>query len=623
MKPFWCAAGVLAGCVTVLLCSSRTVAGQINLWAIDDMVRIDPETGRAFEDDPARLPGCMTGDYRTENWIWSAKDRTVRLCGAKNEVIAFQVIIEGQAKYVTVEASPLRGPSGAVIPEKNIKLFREWYIWVDYQKPTRACIEPLRPGWYPDVAIPLTEPRYGNGFSIPSTDFHDPAGSRFPKQKNQAIWVDIHIPANARPGRYSGAITVNADGLKKSIAVVLDVWNFAIPAKIHMHSELMNYGQTIREPSRTMMYNYFKLAHEHRVTICDNKAKPPYDGRDYDWREFDDKFGPLFDGSIFTEGPTAGQPLPYWIFPIEYSIKRPDKSRKGIARDWPIPSPKTPSGCGVVFTPEFRRRLADAIRKYEEHFLKKGWTKTLICIWQDSLDEPGFHKSGKGLAAGREQAVTIYETAKLVKDLNLRLTFYKLDIGSGFARNKLDLDGDGKRRGPYDVANYLGRVVKMFSIQGLCVHMPALEPVMRKYGTEVIFYNGYNPRVGPNTINGELLGLRVWSVAAWRGGLAGWADWQFRRETGRKVFYEPNDDAGKNLYFYRGEHIGLPDKLFASLRLKSMRRGEQDYEMLRMLALKDGNDKRAQALASLVCGDPFRGRALGRLLSEEKPKAAK
>ena len=43
------------------------------------------------------------------------------------------------------------------------------------------------------------------------------------------------------------------------------------------------------------------------------------------------------------------------------------------------------------------------------------------------------------------------------------------------------------------------------------------------------------------------------------------------------------------LVYVAPEHIGLTDKLFASLRLKMMRRGAQDYEMLRMLALKDGN----------------------------------
>ena len=65
-----------------------------------------------------------------------------------------------------------------------------------------------------------------------------------------------------------------------------------------------------------------------------------------------------------------------------------------------------------------------------------------------------------------------------------------------------------------------------------------------------------------------------------------------------------NDD-GRNMYFYRGEYIGVPGSLFASLRLKSIRRGAQDFEMLRLLAERDGSDRRGQALASTVTGAGF------------------
>ncbi|MCD6364875.1 MAG: DUF4091 domain-containing protein, partial [Planctomycetes bacterium] len=250
-----------------------------------------------------------------------------------------------------------------------------------------------------------------------------------------------------------------------------------------------------------------------------------------------------------------------------------------------------------------------AMKKWQAHFVAKGWTKTRHGIFQNCLDEPGFHKSGEGLKAGAEQAVAIFETAKIVKDSGVDLIFYKLDIGGGNNRCELDLDGNGKVEGPVDVANYFGPYIEMFSIHGLCIDVNALEPQMKKYGVRAIFYNGYHPRVGPNTIHGELIGLRTWSVSAWRSGLAGWADWQFRSVgAGRQPFYQVNSpkSAGKNFYFYRGEQIGLDEKLFASLRLKAMRRGAQDYEMLTMLTNKDGNDSRAQAIASVVCGAGFK-----------------
>ncbi len=585
---------------------NMAAAAQITVWAIDDSVRVNPETGKLIEDNPDQLPGCVSGDYRSGNWAWSARDRTVRLWAAKNEVVAFQVIVEGKAKRVTLSASALAGPAGREIPARQLKLFRQWYIWVDRQEKGRACMAPLGALWYPDVAIPLGEPKFGNGFSIPSRDFHDPSGKRLPSQTNQAIWVDLHVPEDAAAGAYTGKISIEADGQAVTVNIALHVWDYAIPRELNMHAELMNYGATVREPQVAMMYSYFRLAQEHRTTISDNKAKPAYDGQDYDWKDFDERFGPLFDGSALTDGPAAGVPIPLWTFPVEYGVKRVDKPGKSPFKDWPIPAPKTASGYGVDFTDSFRIDLAAAFRKWEQHFLSKGWTRTRHQLWQDSLDEPGFHKSGEQLRAGREQAEAIFQTASILKACKPRLIFYKLDIGGGNSGNRLDLDGNGKVEGAVDVANYFAPVVPLFSVHGLCIDVGALEKAGAAHGTRAIFYNGYHPRVGPNTITGELLGLRTWAVAAWRSGLSGWADWQFRKDDRKQLFYETNDDAGRNLYFYPGAQIGLDDRLFASLRLKAMRRGAQDYEMLRLLAARDSNDRRAQAIASTVCGAGFK-----------------
>jgi hypothetical protein len=605
---------VLATGLFLNILSLELPAQELALWAIDDSVRIHPETGKAIEESPALLPGGISGDYRTQNWIWSSKDQAVNLVGAKNEVVAFQVIVEGAADGIQVEATPFTG--SGTIPASNIKLFREWYIWTDLaagDKERNSSMFPLPNGWYPEIAVPLSSEKLGNGFSIPCKDFHNPDSSKVLTQKNQAVWVDLHVPFDAAAGNYTGKINVKtAAGATKSIAVNLKVWNFAIPKEMNMYAEFMNYGQTLREKSRATMYEYFKVAHEHRTFISDNKADPKYKGTDYDWAAFDEKFGPLFDGSAFKEGPTAGVPIPFWVFPIEYAIKRPDKAGGKNKGDWPVASPKTPTKFGVDFTPEFKKELTQAIQKFEGHFDSKGWTKTNLGVFQDSLDEPALHKDK---VAGKEQLATILGTAKVIKESGAKRVMYKIDIGGGFERNLVDLDGNGKVEGPIDVANYLGEYVKIFSIHGLCLDVDALAPFIKKNGVWAVFYNGYMPRVGPNVIDGELLGFRTWGVTAWRSGVAGWADWQFRieddvikakkkGEKGTKIdrqpFYETTTTGGRNLYFYRGEQIGLADKIFASLRLKSARRGAQDFEMLRLLALKD--QARAEKITAAVCG---------------------
>lgn len=599
-------ASVLAACIALGVAGSA--GGEVRVWAVDDMVRIDPQTGRVFEGNPTVLRDGVQGDYRKGNAVFSADDRTVRLSAGRNEVVAFQVIVEGRADAVDVVAGPLAGPGGARIAAGQFGLYRQWYIWVDAalgNQQAKGCMLPLGPGWYPEIAIPMDTPKVGRGFSIPSADFHDPSGAKRPKQTNQAVWVDLHVPADATAGEYDGRITVRADGATHALAIKLTVWDFVIPSTMQMHAELMTYGTMVRQPDAAVMLAYFRLAHEHRTVISDSKARPPYDGQRFDWKAFDARLGPLFDGSGLTDGPCAGGAIGYWTLPIEFSVDRTvDKSVSWVFRDWPVVATKTASGFGVVFGEVFAKQVGAAIRRYHRHFVENRWTDTHLYVWQNCLDEPALHKTGRALAAGREQVKAIYDTARLVGALGIGQVSYKLDIGSGFVNNKLDLDGDGKRRGAYDVASYLGPVVDLWSISGLRIVMDALKPALAAHGSRAVFYNGYHPRVAGNTIHSELLGFRQWAVAAWRSGLRGWADWEFTKTDGKQVFYEPNAD-GRNLYLYHGGPIGLGDRVFASLRLKSMRRGAQDFEMLRLLTGKDGHPRRAQALAATVTGAGF------------------
>ena len=70
-------------------------AASLEVWAIGEGVRINPLTGKAFEENAKMLPGGLSGDYRTKNWVWDGATRTVALKGAANEVVAFQLILEG------------------------------------------------------------------------------------------------------------------------------------------------------------------------------------------------------------------------------------------------------------------------------------------------------------------------------------------------------------------------------------------------------------------------------------------------------------------------------------------------------------------------------------------------
>src|SRR5437868_13152910 len=99
--------------VSAVLASAVALAeeGALSVWAVDDMVKINPETGKAFEQKEGLYKSALTGDLRASNWIWDGK--TVSLEGARNESVGWQIIVapkEGQTLHaLNCSASPLIG----------------------------------------------------------------------------------------------------------------------------------------------------------------------------------------------------------------------------------------------------------------------------------------------------------------------------------------------------------------------------------------------------------------------------------------------------------------------------------------------------------------------------------
>lgn len=85
--------------------------------------------------------------------------------------------------------------------------------------------------------------------------------------------------------------------------ILLDVFNFTLPDKLSFVPEMNAYDTA--NPYEG--YEYYKLAHEHRT--CLNRLPYRWTGKPvfapdikksgFDWRKWDEKIGPLLDGSAF------------------------------------------------------------------------------------------------------------------------------------------------------------------------------------------------------------------------------------------------------------------------------------------------------------------------------------
>ncbi|MCP5116043.1 MAG: hypothetical protein GY953_34890, partial [bacterium] len=176
--------------------------------------------------------------------------------------VAFQLVIETSApvKEVNLDSFELAHPSGVKLTGKNLQVFKEWYVRV--RRPTTGYEgTSLGPAWYPDALMPARRARLGTGFPFSIPDLYN----NIPGQRNHALWFDIHVPYDrekAPPGRYSGTLAVRWDGGEDSVAVALDVWDFALPHESHLKGDIWNGSMRHMPPEEELLY--YQMARRHR-----------------------------------------------------------------------------------------------------------------------------------------------------------------------------------------------------------------------------------------------------------------------------------------------------------------------------------------------------------------------
>ncbi len=187
--------------VVVVLTSLHTAEGAWKVWTITSTRRV--------------LRSERAGDTLR-----------VSLEAARNEKESFQILMRSDdaVKGITLRAGDLKGPGGAVLRARDARLYRQQQI--EIRKGT-VRNDSFTPGWYPDPLIPFRHPgtrkplRNARFTAIPFD---------LPPDQTHGFWIDIHVPATAKPGEYKGTYRVEADGGRTiDVPVTLTVWNFTLP----------------------------------------------------------------------------------------------------------------------------------------------------------------------------------------------------------------------------------------------------------------------------------------------------------------------------------------------------------------------------------------------------------
>ncbi len=269
--------------------------------------------------------------YRVQPTTAPSAQAAITMEGACALYEAYQVIVRASGAALTgvnMSAGALQDGAGDTIPAADLAFFREDFI--DFTKDTSAAgtwpvpkYSPTKDGHIPDPLVPLIDPYTGN-----------PAGAPFsvPANTNQPAWLDVHIPAAAAAGVYTGTVQVTASAQAPvSVPLTLTVWNITLPDMradttwfglssdnvINYHSG--TYQCSTTDPTdcwlsydayaRTIVQRYEELAHEHRVDtgqafvpdpstyLPSGCPEPPAD-----WSSFDAAVAPYMNGTYWSDG---------------------------------------------------------------------------------------------------------------------------------------------------------------------------------------------------------------------------------------------------------------------------------------------------------------------------------
>ena len=486
--------------------------------AVTDLLdKTDPKSGKM-------IPEHEEG-YKGGNHIFSAKEKLIRLQGARNETIAFQINLESDDKQKREDISVSYEFDAE--SELRPKIWHFAYVSVANKDSI---------SYLPDPLIPSLSSILNFQFSI----------------LNSSLICEVHIPHDESPGKKHGKVILTAGGERLELDVELRVWNFTLPDKLSFIPEMNAYGKV----SPYKAYNYYRLAHEHRT--CMNRLPygwngkpefaPKWNGNNFDWSEWDEKVGPLLDGSAFDDLPRKNEPVEVFYLPF--------------SENWPINlfDNYTPSyWADEAFTDSYAEQLKTAFALFAKHCNEKGWHDTVFQFYLNN--KLYYRKNSRG-----SSAPWIFDEPLNTQD------FWAIRWYGLLWRMAVDpVMGNAKMWYRGDISysefsrNMLWGVMDIEYIGG-----NTAQKTRMKHDEQILHGNSCFAEYGTaNKIEEANTQPVLWCLSAWAKGCTGVLPWQ---TIGGDNCWKT---AEQTALFYPGSDGPKP-----SVRLKAFTRGQQDTEYL-------------------------------------------
>ncbi len=495
----------------------KDLSQSVNVSVIDLLDKYLPE-------DRKIIPGHGIG-YQSGNHIYSLKDRKVRIHGARNEDVGFQVVVVGDLSGFTMdclfEDEPDLQPELFLFKNVNVKGMDGEQMMV------------------PDPLVPLGK------------------DEKKRLKTGGSFLCDIHIPHGMTPGIKKGKLILKSDSQQPEVFdVQLTVWDFTLPDKLSFVPEMNAYSRV----SPYKGYACYRLAHRHRT--CLNRLPYGWDGTPefapqklamgFDWELWDKKVGPLVDGSAFADLPRKHQPVDVMYLPL--------------SENWPVGlAGNYTKSClaDEALSENYREELKQSFSAFGRHIRAKGWNRTRFQFYLNN--KVYYKKRFKSSSAPWifDEPVNIpdfmalqwygrlwHEAVDPVKE-GLKL-YFRADISyPQYGRNLL--------WGITDI-EYIG------GNNGQKTRMKHDE-IKRNPETQFAEYGTANKLIDSN------LQPALWCVSAWSKGACGVLPWQ---SIGSENCWKSGEQTA--LFYPKGEEV------YPSVRLKAFRYGQQIVEYLVLLA---------------------------------------
>jgi hypothetical protein len=492
------------------------------------------------------------------------------ISGARGEFESFQVVVTaagGNLQDIRAEMSSLKKETGETLPAKNVRLYNEVFIPVRYSSP-RATVPP---GLIADPLVPFVNPYTNEEVREPRWRGERREGARFGatgfnlwQDRHQPLWVDVEIPRDAAPGVYSGTLSVRARSVQPvTIPVRVTVWDFVLPDG----------------PTHENHFGHFSyMARYHKLEESSEK-----------YRLLEDRYIEMMAAH------RINPPLPRRLYPkiaedgTAQFDEETDKRITEFVEKYHVTNIEVPAAPFSDVLKANREKAIHYYRSWYSYLKKKGWAERAYLYMLDEPNDKAAYEQVRQLGA------MVHEAEPGLRRLVVEQP-YSENPDWGSIDEAVDiwcplfafLEESSIKR-----VQAQGDAV--WSYTALCQTAPPYDPEYEKVRRDdppywQIDFPVLSYRIAPwlNRRYG-VTGLLYWTTVCWTGPQRDpWDDPGFRVEFN-----------GEGALFYPGEDAGIEGPV-ASIRLKSLRDGMEDYEYFTLLADRGGKEVVDETVRSAV-----------------------